>query len=109
MATEWQERAVPEIGRRASDRMLMEVSESVARLETKVDRIGEDYKLMRMFVERYSEKSETTGDPHRWIQNVGAPTARDFNKLKTMIITCGAVIAIIWGVVKVALPALLKL
>jgi len=81
--SEWTERAVPEIGRRASDRLLVDLSERVVRLDGKVDGLIEDHKETKQFIAKYLEKSEEVGDPHVWIKGVGAPTAKDFNTLKT--------------------------
>lgn len=90
-------------GRRASDRVLQTVMERqeamISLLEASViDRQKvEEFDLFRS---EYIEKSIELGDPHNWIKTVGQPTAKDFNRLKTVAMTLGVLLTGLYGLVK---------
>lgn len=90
---------MPEPERR-SDRLLREVIDRLERNAQKWDNLQLEISEFNEFRAEYIKKSLQVGDPHRWIETVGQPTARDFNRIKTGVLAICAAVALLYGLVK---------
>lgn len=102
------------IGRRASDQLITEVArkqeelaieqrqfqKDIREAATTIIRTSDQLKTLAEFHSAYLRKSEEIGDPHIWIREIGKPTARDFNKLKTQVLTVMLVLGGVWAFIR---------